>query len=183
MRFNVDDKRSARSTLVVKYQMQQRFTGTIPGPWAVCRRFLDLAFTCSSFEVVVTIHSLAALDPGAGVEQPFNCLIIQNRQAVQSMRRSMDWTSEDHMVDGLFFCATLTGRRAGHTPFLQTAAVTSDSGAEAIRPGQRCSWQGHSRRVGAHVGVESTEFGSVVQPLRIPLVIRPERRTYVSVVR
>ena len=33
---------------------------------------------------------------------------------MQSMGRSMDWTLEDNMVDGLFFCATLTGRR-GHT--------------------------------------------------------------------
>jgi len=55
---------------------------------------------------------LAALDFGAGVEQPFGCLIVHNRQAVQSM----DWTLEDNMVDGLFFCATLTGRRGGITP-------------------------------------------------------------------
>jgi len=27
----------------------------------------------------------------------------------------MDWTLEDDMVDGLFFCATLTGRRGGRT--------------------------------------------------------------------
>jgi len=54
---------------------------------------------------------LAALDLGAGVEQPFGCLIIQNSQAMQYMGRSMDWTLEDNMVDGLFFCATLTGRR------------------------------------------------------------------------
>jgi len=27
----------------------------------------------------------------------------------------MDWTLEDDMVDGLFFCATLTSRRGGHT--------------------------------------------------------------------
>jgi len=31
----------------------------------------------------------------------------------------MDWTLEDDMVDGLFFCATLTGCRGGHTPFAQ----------------------------------------------------------------
>jgi len=49
-----------------------------------------------------SIHCLAALDLGAGVEQPFNCLIVQNRQNVQSMRRSMEWTFEDNMVDGLF---------------------------------------------------------------------------------
>jgi len=27
----------------------------------------------------------------------------------------MDWILEDNMVDGLFFCATPTGRRGGHT--------------------------------------------------------------------
>jgi len=30
---------------------------------------------------------------------------------MQSIGRSMDWTLEDNMVDGLFFCATLTGRK------------------------------------------------------------------------
>jgi len=35
------------------------------------------------------------------------------------------------MVDGLFFCATLTGRRGDHTPFVQARAETSDTGAEA----------------------------------------------------
>jgi len=55
------------------------------------------------------IHCLAALEFGAYVEQPFDCLIVQNRHAVQSVGRSMDWTLEDDMVDGLFFCATLTG--------------------------------------------------------------------------
>ena len=53
-------------------------------------------------------HCLAALDFGAGVEQPFGCPIIQNSQAVQFMGWSMDWTLDDNMVDGLFFCATLT---------------------------------------------------------------------------
>ena len=62
-------------------------------------------------------HCLAALDVGADVEQPFDCDIVQNRQVTQSMKRSMDWTLEDNMVDGLFFCATLTGGRGGHTHF------------------------------------------------------------------
>jgi len=42
-----------------------------------------------------------------------------SRTAVQPM--GMDWTFEDDMVDGLFFCATaatLTSRRMGHTPFV-----------------------------------------------------------------
>jgi len=86
-------------------------------------------------------HCLAALDFRAGVKQPFGCLIVQNRQAVQSMG-SMDWTMEDNMVDGLFFCATLTGLRRGHTPFVQAGAETSDTSAEAVKldPG---SWESH----------------------------------------
>ena len=68
---------------------------------------------------------LACVDVGTGVEQPFGCLIFQNRQAVG---RSMDWTVEGDMVDGLF-CATLTDHRGGHTPFVQAGAETSDTGA------------------------------------------------------
>jgi len=45
------------------------------------------------------------------------------------MRSSVGWTLEDNMVDGLFFCATLTGRRGDHTPFVQAGAETSDTGA------------------------------------------------------
>jgi len=48
------------------------------------------------------------------------------------------------MVDGLFFCATLTGRRGGHTPFVQTGAEMSDTGAEAVKPDPGLSWEGHS---------------------------------------
>jgi len=44
---------------------------------------------------------MAALDHGAGAEQAFDYLIVQNRQAVQSMRRLMDWTLQDNMVDRL----------------------------------------------------------------------------------
>ena len=76
-------------------------------------------------------HYSAALDLGADIEQPFDYLIVQNRQAMQSMGRLMDWTLEDNMVDGLFFCATLTGRRGSHTSFVQPGAETSDTGAKA----------------------------------------------------
>jgi len=85
--------------------------------------------TSSSLEPVVNIHCLAALDLGANIELPFNCLIIENRQTVQSMGRSMDWTLEDNMVDGLF-CAMLTGRIRGHTPFVQVGAEMYVIGAE-----------------------------------------------------
>ena len=46
------------------------------------------------------------------------------------------------MVDGLFFCATLTGRRGGHTQFVQAAAETADTSAEAVEsdPGVSLSW-------------------------------------------
>jgi len=100
------------------------------------------------------IHCFSALNLGADVEQPFDCLIIQNRQAVESMGRSVDWTLEDDMLGRLFFCATLTGRRGGHTPFVQAGAETSDTGAEAVKPDPRCSWEGHSGRMS--VGDEST---------------------------
>jgi len=66
----------------------------------------------------------------------------------------MDWTLEDNMVHGLFFCAKLTGRRGGHTPFVQAGAQTSDTGAEAVEPDARCSWNGHSKIVSAGVRVK-----------------------------
>ena len=94
--------------------------------WSISCYFLVWA-SCSN-------HCLAALDLGADVEQPFGSLIVQNRQAMQSIRRSMDWTLEENMVDGLFFCATLTGRIGSHTPFVQAGAETSDTGVEAVKP-------------------------------------------------
>ena len=97
---------------------------------------------------------MAAFDLGTGVEQPFDCFVIQNRQNMQSVGRSMDWTVEDDMVDGLFFCATLTGRRWGHAPFVEAGAGTSNTGAEAVKPDPGSSWEGHSGWVGANVGDE-----------------------------
>jgi len=48
------------------------------------------------------------------------------------------------MVDGLFFRATLTSRRGGHTPFVQVGVETSDTGAEAVKPDPGASWEGHA---------------------------------------
>jgi len=107
---------------------------------------------------------------------------MQDGQAMHFMGWSMDWTVEDNMINDLFFCATLTSRRRGHTSFVQAGAETSDTGAEAVKPDSRCFWQGHSRGVGTDVGGESAESRSVLQRLRIPSVIRPERRTSVVVV-
>jgi len=104
-------------------------------------------------------HCLAAPAIGADVDQPFDSLIVQNRQAMQSIGRSMDWTLEDNMVDGLFFCTTLTGRRGSHTSFVQAGAETSDTGAEAVKPDPGSSWEGHS---GGWVPVSGMKMRSLV---------------------
>ena len=61
------------------------------------------------------------------------------------MGRSVDWTLEDNMVDGLFFCATLTGRRGGHTPFVQAGVEVRDTSIETVMPDPDSSWKGHAR--------------------------------------
>jgi len=63
------------------------------------------------------MHWKAELDLGTSVEHPFNCPIILNRQVKQSIGRSMGWTFENNMVDGLFYAA-LASRRAVHIPFV-----------------------------------------------------------------
>jgi len=47
----------------------------------------------------------------------------------------MEWTLKE-MVNGLFFCATLTGRRGSHTTFAQAGAKMLNTGAEAVRQTQ-----------------------------------------------
>ena len=95
----------------------------------------------------------------------------------------MDWTLRDNVVDGLFFCATLTDRRGGPVPFVQAGGERSDTGAEAVKPDPAFSWEGHSEEVGASVGDESTESCRVVRPPCIALGNHPVRLTYVVVVR
>jgi len=84
------------------------------------------------------------------------------------------------MVDSLFFCATLTGRRKGQNPFAYVGAEKSDTGPETVKLDPRCSWQGHSGGVGAGVGDESTESCGAIQPLHISSTT--ERCTATSVV-
>jgi len=63
---------------------------------------------------------------------------------------------KDSMVDGLFFCATITGRRGGHTSFVQAGAETPDIGeAEAVKsdPGSSYSGLGGRRCRGWKCGV------------------------------
>jgi len=68
------------------------------------------------------------------------------------------------MVDGLFFCATLTGHRGDHTPFAQAGVEKSDAGAEAVKSLTvlGSSWEGHSGRgavsgmkMRSHVGLSA----------------------------
>jgi len=67
--------------------------------------------------------------------------------------------------------------------FVQAEAETSDTGAEAVKLDTGPSLEGHSGGVCAGVGDENRESCEFVRPLRIPLAIRPLRRTYVVVVR
>ena len=99
-------------------------------------------------------HCLAILDLGAGVEQPFDCLIVQNHQARQSMRRLMAWTLETWSM-------------------VYSSAPHSQAAEEAI-PHLYKQEQKHPtlvRRRLSRVGDENTEFCGVLCPLRIPLMI------------
>jgi len=42
----------------------------------------------------------------------------------------MDWALEDNMLDGLFFCATLTSK----PPSVQAGEETSDISAKVFKP-------------------------------------------------
>jgi len=77
------------------------------------------------------------------------------------------------MLDDLFFCATLTGRRGGYAPFVQAGTETPDTGAEADKTRPRFFLEGS----------ENAESCGVLCPLRISLVICPVRRTYVVVIK
>jgi len=63
--------------------------------------------------------------------------------------------------------------------FIYEGGENSDNGEEVLKSDSRCSWQEHSRRVGANVGDKSTESRSALQPLRIPSVLLPEQQTSV----
>jgi len=94
---------------------------------------------------------LAALDLNTDVEQLVDCLIVKNGQAMQSIEKSMDWLLEDYVVNVSFVCATLTGPRGEHTPFVQAGAETPDIHGEAVKPDPGSSWEAHSRGMSAGV--------------------------------
>jgi len=82
------------------------------------------------------------------------------------------WNEQEHST--VWSSAPHSGRRGGHTPFVQAGAETSDTSAEGAKPDRCCTWEGHSGGVGAGDGDENVESCRVVRPLR---------RTYVVVVR
>ena len=66
---------------------------------------------------------------------------------------------------------------------MQAGVEASDTGAEVVELDLRCILKGPIRGVGAGVRDENIQSRSVVQPLRIPPVILPDRRMYVCIVR
>ena len=81
----------------------------------------------------------------------------------------------------VFLRHTHTSQRRPY-PFLQAGAETSDNGAEAVElNSKRCIWHCHSERVGTGDQNENAESCGVIHPLRMPLMIRPLRRTHVVV--
>jgi len=60
---------------------------------------------------------------------------------------------------------------------MQATLETTNTGAEAVKSDPHCSWPDCSRNVAAGDGYESRESRCVLQPVRIPFVIRTDYRT------
>ena len=129
------------------------------------------------------VPPLAALYLGAGVEQQSDCLIVHDRQAVQSLGKSVDWMD----IGGQHGRRCVLLRHTHRHQRRPYPICISRSGnvrqRRRLKPEPRCSWKGHSRRVCVGVRDESAESCRVVSPLRLPPVIRALRLMYVSVVR
>jgi len=93
----------------------------------------------------------------------------------------MDWSIKDKMVNGLFFCATITSRRRAiphlckHDQKCPTLVRRQLSQTHAVL--------GRAERGGANVKDGSTEYRCVILPPRIQLLIFPERHTSVVFLR
>ena len=138
----------------------------------------------SSFEPVVTIHCLAALDLRAGVEQPFNYSISSPRTARPRSSWGGRWIGQRTTRSTV--CSSAPHSQAAEEDIRHLCKQQRKSPTpmrRRLNSDPCCSWQDHSRRVDAGVGDERTDSRGVVQPLRIPSVIRPLRRTYAVVVR
>jgi len=73
------------------------------------------------------------------------------------------------MVHGLLFCDTLTGRRGGHTLFVQAGAEMSHASADPVKPDRSSSWEGHNGVVRLSARDDYAASCRVVRPLRIPI--------------
>ena len=116
---------------------------------------------------------MAALDLVADVEQTFNCPIVQNRQAMQTMG-SMDWT--------LWTTWSMVCSSAPHSQATEEA-IPHLYKQEWKRSTPVRRWPSRTQAllgkviptgVDGSVGDENVESCGVVRPLRIPLVIRPQ---------
>jgi len=74
------------------------------------------------------------------------------------------------MVDSLFFRATLTGRRGGHSTFVQAGVEASNTSEEAVKPDPGSFREGHPGVLDAGVSDENEESSKIVRSLRIPLM-------------
>ena len=89
------------------------------------------------------------------------------------MRRLVDWTLEDNMVNSLSFYATLIGCRGERTLLVKAGAEMPDISVEVVKPDQGFSEAGSPLGKGTSFGDGNVDSCVIVRPLRIPLVIRP----------
>ena len=130
--------------------IESKSLGERPYEWTALPALVlaQISFKLKTFDMICVVWaSCYYLLLGRTRSRAIYCLIIETREAVQSTGNSMGLTLEENMVDGLFFCATPTGPRKGHNPFVQAGAEMPDTGAKAVMPNPRCSWKGHSRWV------------------------------------
>ena len=66
-------------------------------------------------------------------------------------RCPMDWTVKNNMVNGLFFCATSHKLQKGPYSICAGRIGNVRDGCGSGQPDLRCSWQGHSERMGADI--------------------------------
>jgi len=90
------------------------------------------------------IHCLAALDFGAGVEQPFGSLIVENRHAVRGEIGGFMGGRRGWRFGLLHHTHRAQRRPYPNCTSRQAGAETSDIGAEAVKPDPGSSWEGHS---------------------------------------
>jgi len=144
-------------------------------PSAHWTSFIMRANLSSSFDPVLSVHCLAALDLGAGVGSHS---IVSSSWTIRPCSPWGGRWSGHWRPTWLTVCSEPHSQAAdGAIPRVCKRERKRHNGAEAVKPDPRCSWQGHLRRVGAEVGDESTKSRSALQSLRIPPVIRPERRS------